>query len=285
MGRGYTGRMLSPDNYVQSPENSQGYNRYAYCYNNPLKFSDPDGDTPFLVIAAYFVVNAAIDYGMQVAFNYAAGYKGKDAWFNKVDFFDTVVSGGIGAITAGYGTAAKLAEKSGKTLSKFGTFVIKNPELMALGHTVVTSGADFTGEGWQPVSFDDFANRAVVSALTYYGSKELIKVGSSILNKRTTDATNNILEGKIRSLSDLSSLEGATWKEIEDLIPEDWVKGPLNKGEGIKFVNPSKKGEQILLEKGWIGAKELLHAGPYLKISRDGVVNRIPLSGNPILNK
>ena len=35
---------LSVDNYVQSPENSQNFNRYAYCLNNPLKYTDPSGE-------------------------------------------------------------------------------------------------------------------------------------------------------------------------------------------------------------------------------------------------
>ncbi len=34
------------------------------------------------------------------------------------------------------------------------------------------------------------------------------------------------------------------------MVPESWTSGPLSKGEGIKYVNPAKKGEQILLEKG-----------------------------------
>ena len=34
---------LSVDNYVQSPENSQNFNRYSYCLNNPLKYTDPSG--------------------------------------------------------------------------------------------------------------------------------------------------------------------------------------------------------------------------------------------------
>ncbi len=37
------GRFLSPDNYVQMPDNTQSFNRYAYCINNPLKYTDPDG--------------------------------------------------------------------------------------------------------------------------------------------------------------------------------------------------------------------------------------------------
>ena len=86
-----------------------------------------------------------------------------------------------------------------------------------------------------------------------------------------------------RTLDDLSSLKGATWEEAENLIPKDWVKGPLKKGAGIKFINPAKRGEQILLEKGVPGAKDPLHAGPYIKISRNGIKERVPLAGNPTI--
>ncbi len=37
------GRMLSPDIVIQDPEYSQSYNRYTYCFNNPLRFTDPSG--------------------------------------------------------------------------------------------------------------------------------------------------------------------------------------------------------------------------------------------------
>ena len=37
------GRMLSPDAYVQAPGYTQSYNRYSYCWNNPLKYTDPTG--------------------------------------------------------------------------------------------------------------------------------------------------------------------------------------------------------------------------------------------------
>ena len=36
-------RFFSPDNFVQMPEFTQGYNRYSYCLNNPLKYTDPTG--------------------------------------------------------------------------------------------------------------------------------------------------------------------------------------------------------------------------------------------------
>lgn len=39
-----TGRFLSPDPLVQDPEFSQNFNRYAYCLNNPLKYTDESGE-------------------------------------------------------------------------------------------------------------------------------------------------------------------------------------------------------------------------------------------------
>jgi RHS repeat-associated protein len=37
-------RFLQPDNYVQEPENTQNYNRYAYCVNNPMLYVDKSGE-------------------------------------------------------------------------------------------------------------------------------------------------------------------------------------------------------------------------------------------------
>jgi hypothetical protein len=34
---------IATDPFVSHPENPQGYNRYAYCLNNPLKYTDPSG--------------------------------------------------------------------------------------------------------------------------------------------------------------------------------------------------------------------------------------------------
>ena len=37
------GRFLSPDPVVQAPDDTQSFNRYSYCLNNPLRYTDPTG--------------------------------------------------------------------------------------------------------------------------------------------------------------------------------------------------------------------------------------------------
>jgi len=48
------GRFLSPDPYVQSPDFSQNFNRYSYCLNNPLRYTDENGEFIFTILAAIF---------------------------------------------------------------------------------------------------------------------------------------------------------------------------------------------------------------------------------------
>ncbi|MFW5762351.1 MAG: RHS repeat domain-containing protein, partial [Cyclobacteriaceae bacterium] len=45
-------RFLSPDPYVQMPDNLQNFNRYSYCLNNPLVYTDPSGEIVHLIIGA-----------------------------------------------------------------------------------------------------------------------------------------------------------------------------------------------------------------------------------------
>ncbi len=50
------GRFFSPDNYVQMPDNSQNFNRYSYCLNNPLKYTDPSGNM-FISLTAFGIAS------------------------------------------------------------------------------------------------------------------------------------------------------------------------------------------------------------------------------------
>jgi RHS repeat-associated protein len=72
------GMMLSPDNVLQEPTNSQNYHKYAYCFNNPLKYNDPTGN---------FGEIPGSSYGMN-SFNPYAGYN-STIQTNSVNIFNT----------------------------------------------------------------------------------------------------------------------------------------------------------------------------------------------------
>jgi RHS repeat-associated protein len=84
-----TGRFLTPDPYIQAPDFSQNYNRYSYCWNNPLSYTDPDGEW------VHIVVGAAIGGVINLAMN----------WNNIDSFWEGAAVFGIGA-GAGAATAA-----------------------------------------------------------------------------------------------------------------------------------------------------------------------------------
>ena len=47
------GRFFSPDPFVQSPDGTQAFNRYSYCMNNPVMYSDPDGESILLTMSIH----------------------------------------------------------------------------------------------------------------------------------------------------------------------------------------------------------------------------------------
>jgi len=109
------GRFLSPDPYVQAPTFSQSFNRYSYCINNPLIYTDPDGEFIFSALLAPIGLaplgilidgacwGAAIGgatYTVSVAFS-DGGFK--QNW-NPNDFWRSVgVGAASGFVTAGMG--------------------------------------------------------------------------------------------------------------------------------------------------------------------------------------
>lgn len=113
------GRMLSPDNYVQDPFDLQNYNRYTYCLNNPLKYTDPSGEFLWLIpnigwskegglsIGISVVVgipgglSAQAGIGYNFGSNDAYGYVGATAAMNTVYASYSLNSGGSVGYTAG----------------------------------------------------------------------------------------------------------------------------------------------------------------------------------------
>ncbi|HRY97474.1 MAG TPA: peptidoglycan DD-metalloendopeptidase family protein [Bacteroidales bacterium] len=78
-------RFMMPDNFVQDGDNAQGFNRYSYAGNNPLIYTDPDGEFFFSFIGAILFtsvqimngnVNSMGDFFLSIGIGAAAGTAG-----------------------------------------------------------------------------------------------------------------------------------------------------------------------------------------------------------------
>ncbi|MFO0973792.1 MAG: RHS repeat-associated core domain-containing protein [Phycisphaerae bacterium] len=107
------GRFLQPDPVEVGPESLAGLlNRWVYCADDPVNFSDPSGEFPWLiVIGAAILVGAIVGYFIDGARGAIIGALGAAAIMIAAwGFAEAVLGGGAaasGAITFGGGTAIK----------------------------------------------------------------------------------------------------------------------------------------------------------------------------------
>ena len=120
------GRWHTVDKLAEDP-NQISQSPYQYAWNNPINLNDPDGNCPWCIIGA--VVGAAVDYGTQVAVNYAIG--NENPWTKNISGASIITStiagaatGGLasvartGAITATRAVAGSMAVNAGESISK-----------------------------------------------------------------------------------------------------------------------------------------------------------------------
>ncbi|MBQ8957954.1 MAG: hypothetical protein IJ057_05575 [Bacteroidales bacterium] len=129
---------LSVDNYVQSPETMQGFNRYAYCLNNPLRYTDPDGEW------VQYVVGGLLGAWNGYSIGRAAGLSGWDlAW-------STIGGAVVGTATAGIGNAVSSAYGAVAGGAVAGAFSgAGNGMIQGLATNSKTLGADVLNGLWK----------------------------------------------------------------------------------------------------------------------------------------
>ena len=142
------GRFLSPDNYVQMPDNSQNFNRYSYCLNNPLKYTDPSGnlfgiDDAIIAFAAFNMASSMMQ----------ASFEGKSVWkAGALSLLSSAASYGIGELFKG------AAATFGNELLRAGAHGLASGVISALDGdnfaSAFVSGAAASGMGSYAQSVD-----------------------------------------------------------------------------------------------------------------------------------
>ena len=104
------GRFLSPDPFVQTPDYTQGFNRYSYALNNPLKYYDEDGE---------FITWSVTGSGIQIGLNF--GYWGFGLSFMWDDWtIGVYAEEGFRIGGTGFGFGATLQESFGYSFANQG---------------------------------------------------------------------------------------------------------------------------------------------------------------------
>ena len=183
------GRFLSPDPFIQSPTDPQNYNRYSYCLNNPLKYTDPYGES--VVAMAVMSLFAA---GMTNVFIQASN--GGINTFG--DAMNALAGGAIAAIT----DASSLA--IGLTGIASGT-----PLGILFGHTVTFSKSV------------NLTTTATSCAFSFFrGDTNAYKI---LLGRYYTDENRNAWQQALQGLSRFSwegpqTWAGYNWSQVRNII-------------------------------------------------------------------
>jgi len=154
-------RFLSPDKYVQEGDNSQNYNSYSYCLNNPLKYADPSGNVfvldDFIAITAMGAMMGAMNAAMS----------DKPIWKGALlGAASTAATYGIGSIFNGVGTFGHELLRAGAHGLSSGVFNALNGDNFWNG---LISGAASSGIGSYAQSVNLNTGLMVASTTTMGG--------------------------------------------------------------------------------------------------------------------
>lgn len=162
------GRMLGVDNYVQSGLGTQGFNRYTYAGNNPLKYTDPSGDFIWFVLAgaaAGAYVGGAIaggDGGIVGAdwnpFGGADGKWGENWWKG-------AITGALVGAAVGMGIAAGVGAADTGFGPWFTTVGVKDaatPAFNILSNGVITANMNMTASWLDKGGWDESWTSGVI---------------------------------------------------------------------------------------------------------------------------
>ena len=198
------GRWNGVDKLADHP-NQVDKSPYAYAWNNPVYYTDPDGNCPWCLGA---LIGAASDYGLQVVGNLVEGKSLGDA-LTDVDGTSIATSAALGATGVGLLSKAGKIFKTGKKVNK-ATQLAKNAK----------KGAEFEKQVLKKISK---SQTDVVEQIT-------IKTKSG--TKTRLDFVGKSKSGKIKLTEAKSSQKAPLTKNQKNGFPEIAKDGGTVVGKG-----------------------------------------------------
>lgn len=200
-----TGMFLSPDPFVQAPDNWLNFNRYGYCYGNPFMYSDPSGEYALIDDLIAGVIGGVVN----LVGNLITGDI-TNVWHG-ISSFGTGFAGGVVTLYAG---------------------PIVGGGIMGAGNSIVNQG--FT-VGWSNIGWDQVGINAGVGAVT---GALTAGVGSR-LEPLVGSATSNISSPVLREATTQAVAGAATGFSVNTVFAlgtGSSVKDALRSGgEGAVF--------------------------------------------------
>ena len=202
------GRFLSPDNYVQQPDNSQNFNRYSYCLNNPLKYIDKDGNS-FSLIAT-----AAIMGGALAGVTYASTMILPDASWNTKTFIKSIGIGAtaaaLNAATASIGKIFPVSEAASKFFNSYGYKLITQ-----VTNSIITNSLFGEHPSLRQIAGIIISSAFATSLPTFQATSE--NVFTNAIRELGINSLNGFLTGTVQGIAQFS-LGGNPQEMIQSMI-------------------------------------------------------------------
>lgn len=202
-------RFLQPDNFVQDPLNTQNYNRYGYCWNNPLVYTDPSGEIIPLIIVGIIVVSAAINVYQN--WDDITGDTGKFSNIKWGKLLGYTASGAISGALTVYGGPYGVVWAGGTQ-----AYLNSSIKGLGMGETLLNIGAGATG---------GLVTRGVGLSFDATFTQGLIG-GNNIFNSVITGATREVVSNVSGNLT--SNLIGTKFENPSKSFKE--ALDPVNLG-------------------------------------------------------